>query len=728
MSAKDAMNINTPRAGQLLTCVVTVFLLVHCTVESAGQRTGSSIIEMDADLLYQNSISQWVSLTSDGISPLLHTLVEDDAPGHGYASQGGGGAETIKGDVILKKVLVLDEAPRDTAFLVALFYPLEPPEPNSGAQIRFSVNGNLLDYALQHFWTKVPVPPEFLQAGPNTITVQTKDSSTAFTTYLSVDENFKLGSDTRTHHPNRSAKSTDGGRSWDDQNLGNGNDLDGEYPIRLLLQQPPETPWVRTSVIDLAVGAAEQGIKLPATDIQATIQVIGSGKAWSGVIVFRSGANPYVDGGWSDWTPVLSGHEQDVTSRYGQYELRFAANAKDNTLNGIRIMTSYRQPKHRSTSFWKVNELTNHSRISSSFQFAYENPRHPQLQELRQHYQLDDVVAGAQTELDTFRTLSSWVAGQWDWYLLPPDREIKTWNALDILDPGPSGDARGGYCLHYAITYMQALQSFGFPARIVNANYSIWSGHEMTEVWSRELGKWILMDANFDIHFLDAATGIPMNALELHDHFLAHYYPGGEAIDRNDWSRRAFMERTERVGKPDDIIGVVGGGARGGTLTKYEWWRPPLELSPYCGGFGFLNTGYFRILPRSDFLSHPTPIPVNHGRTHWGWDGYYCWTDDQTPPSQEHKIFTSRPADLYWNLNQVDFTLTRLDSNLVRVDFSSNLSPGAVIQLSVDDEIQTPKANTAFWELKTGVNTLRLWVRDVFGRPGQVSSAKIELE
>jgi hypothetical protein len=54
------------------------------------------------------------------------------------------------------------------------------------------------------------------------------------------------------------------------------------------------------------------------------------------------------------------------------------------------------------------------------------------------------------------------------------------------------------------------VQSFAFR-RIVNANYAVWGGHEMTEVWSNDYGSG-LMDANFDTCFFDCRTGVPLNA------------------------------------------------------------------------------------------------------------------------------------------------------------------------------------------------------------------------
>jgi len=704
-----------------------IILISGCTQITKIEQLSKSQQSFNAESLFQSGTSMGLQLSDKGIQNLPHHLIEDDAPGFGYSADGSGSAETITGDVVLKKMLNLAEAPIDTAYIVAMFYPSKPAQPNSGAQLRFIVNGHTLDYTLEHFWTKVPVAPQFLIQGENSITVQARDPQTAFVTYLAVEENFAMGSDTRQSHPNRSAKSVDGGVSWDFDRLGGGDDLDGEYPIRLLLQEPIDSTYLKTKVFDLAPKAMEQGISIPASINMVRFGLYGhDDNPWVGSIVFRTGSSPFVGSSWSAWQAFDASEKLTGVARYMQIKISFSATVLQDALTRLEIVSQYRIDDLKPENTWVVKNLVNYPRIVSSFDFPMENPLHLKLRQLRMEYKLDSVVTGAVTQLDTLRALSSWVAGQWDWYLLPPDREIKEWDALDILDEGPDGEQQGGYCLHYAISFMQVVQSFGFPARVVNCNFSIWSGHEMTEVWVSDLRKWILMDANFDIYFADGDSKIPLNTLELHQRFLEHYYPG-ESINRDDWSRPSFVSRTEHAGKPSNVIGVVGGGAKQGTLSEYEWWKPPLDLSPYCGGFGYLNTGYFRFLPRSDYLSNPTPVPVNHGRTHWGWDGYLCWFDSQTPPSQEHKIFTNREADLYWNLNEVDFAATRLDNSKLHVDMTSNLAPQSHLELRINGIKQILNSSTSIIEVRPGTNNIEMQVRDTLGRTGKISSIEIEV-
>jgi hypothetical protein len=707
--------------SRLLLGLLALFVLAACSTSSLGKPAQQLLNKIDASLLWEKSRSANLSLTAEGIVPLRHNLVEDDAPAFGYAASGGGNEELLSGKTVLKKHLFLEKVPTDTAFIVAMFYPKIPAEANNGRHLRFNVNGQNIDYVLEHFWTRVPVPPSWLIAGENIITVQTLEEDAAFSTFLAIDELYAIGGAERLSHPNRSAKSVDDGLTWEYDNLGSRNDLDGEYPIRLLLKESPGVGTLQSQVFDLAPEAQNYGLRLDAKILNATIILNGSSTVWVGGREYRQGNSPFPDASWTDWTPLPKDGDLSVPARYVEIRLTFGLNS--NALTGLSIHSSFRIGHDEG---WQVTSIENHPRLMSSFDYPMEDSNNPILKQLREKYQLDAVVAEAKTELDTLKLLSSWVAGQWDWYLLPPDRDFNSWNALEIMDTGPDGEQRGGYCLQYAITYMQALQSFGIPARIVNCNYTVWSGHEMTEVWSRSLGKWILMDANFDIHFVDRRNGEIMNALESHKVFLQHYYPG-ESIDRDDWSRQSFIDRISRSGKPDDVLGVVGGGARSGTLTDYEWWNPPLTLSPYCGGFGFLNTGYFRILPRSNFLSQPAPLPVNHGRIHWGWDGYLCWTDPQTPRSQEHKIFTSREADLYWNLDEIDFIAKQTGKNKLRLFYQTNPLPGSEIHVIHNGQSLAHTGKQIDIQLSSGNHHIEMLVKDAIGRPGKSSHLNLKI-
>jgi hypothetical protein len=371
--------------------------------------------------------------------------------------------------------------------------------------------------------------------------------------------------------------------------------------------------------------------------------------------------------------------------------------------------------------------------IRSSFDFVHENPALPELQEFRKQFKLDQVVDGAKTEWEKIKRLRAWTAANWDWFL--PNSEFEdflSWDASKILS-GPTAPGnlskRGGNCLHYAIVFAQACQSFGIPARIVNTNYAIWGGHELVEIWSRDYEKWIMLDPNFDSMFYLKKDGIPLNILELHDLFLKTYYPGGEIIDRDKWS---FEDRDMRANRfnPNDLpIAIdVGGNAFSGQINKdYVWWKATFNKSNpgYSGGYGFYNTAEVRWLPRSNWLSQKLPLPVTHGRTHWGWDGYYAWTDDQTPETPEHRYFVRREKDMYARLCSVDFSVIQISEGLLKINMATDTPGFSHYNLLINGVKVSVRGSSAIVNLVQGLNVIKASSVDSLGNTGSLSGLKI---
>ena len=127
------------------------------------------------------------------------------------------------------------------------------------------------------------------------------------------------------------------------------------------------------------------------------------------------------------------------------------------------------------------------------------------LEELRHAEELDQVVAGSVTQAEAWRRLARWTADQWEQGVPnpypPPDARI-------ILRDIRAGFT-GGFCAQYCVVLMQAIQSFGAPARQVTIE-----GHEVVEAWLGDEGRWIMLDPTYDLMVLDDA-GRSLSALEI---------------------------------------------------------------------------------------------------------------------------------------------------------------------------------------------------------------------
>lgn len=139
----------------------------------------------------------------------------------------------------------------------------------------------------------------------------------------------------------------------------------------------------------------------------------------------------------------------------------------------------------------------------SRLRFSYDPPE--ALSALRREEGLDDVVAGAESDGEAWRRLMEWTSAQWTYGrpdpYPPPDARI-------ILRDIRSGFT-GGFCAQYCFVLVQAIQSFGVPARLVTI-----TGHEVAEAWLPDEGRWVMLDPSYRLQVTDLRDRT-LNALEI---------------------------------------------------------------------------------------------------------------------------------------------------------------------------------------------------------------------
>lgn len=692
----------------------------------------SKVENWTAAKLWEQSVSQNLKLEDNSIVLDNNLLIENDADALGSIRSEAW--DTLSKGRIIRKALELSILPAKNAWISMLIYPIVPSEPMSGGKLEFRVNGNKpIVYELRHFWTSVPVPVAYLKKGRNLIELRAHNQNEKFRIPMALSSIITNLIGQPSSFTGNSERSNDNGKSW--KIAGSSSNI-AEYPIRLKMQAYAQKGWLQTPVINLADKALDDimyfPVKMGNAEINSRILNAGGSK-WQTRI--RSGNTHVPEAG--EWTPWQNFEGSILPTgdnhRFIQLEYIIDPGTGNSSprIMGLDLKSTWRSSLTANGIF--IAQVKNYPLIRSSFDFVHENPALPELQEFRKRFKLDQVVDGATTEWEKIKRLRAWTAANWDWFL--PNSEFEdllSWDASKILS-GPSGPGnlskRGGNCLHYAIVFAQACQSFGIPARIVNTNYAIWGGHELVEVWSRDYEKWIMADPNFDTMFYDKKTGIPLNILELHNLFLTTYYPGGEIIDRDKWS---FEDRDRRANQIDPnnlpIAMDAGGNAFSGKITEdYVWWKVKVnkENPGYSGGYGFYNTAEVRWLPRSNWLSQKSPLPVTHGRTHWGWDGYYAWTDAQTPETPEHRFFVRRPSDIYGSLFQVDFATHYVNDGELKLDFAGN-SPGFnYFNIELNGLKSSIKENGTLVKLSSGINTIEIQTVDVLGNLGTKSLLKV---
>jgi hypothetical protein len=129
------------------------------------------------------------------------------------------------------------------------------------------------------------------------------------------------------------------------------------------------------------------------------------------------------------------------------------------------------------------------------------------LARFRDSEKLDAVIAGATSDEERARRLQHWTRAQFepgnpDPY--PPPDAITT---LSEIRAGRTG----GFCAQYSFVLVQALQSFGQPARMVTID-----GHEVVETWLPDQARWTMLDPLFELQVVDE-HGRSLSAIEIRE-------------------------------------------------------------------------------------------------------------------------------------------------------------------------------------------------------------------
>ena len=268
--------------------------------------------------------------------------------------------------------------------------------------------------------------------------------------------------------------------------------------VRLHLDQYAARGELIGPVTDLA-GLAADG-ELPTEVAVAWLQARARKKAPPGTRVelfVRSGDTPvHNPAAWSDWRPCSrTGRVRGGIARFVQWRAVLTTTRPRVTpaLEAVELQAEVAPQGRDWAGRVALTDSHNEEIRFTSIPFEYERFDEPQLIELRQRYQLDRVVADAQTELEKMIKLRNWVAAQWEYD--PPISYYPAWDAREILQ------LRRGFCVQYAIVYMQCALSLGMQTRFVFGWLpNTWvggkwiCGHEVNEYWSNEIGRWVTMD------------------------------------------------------------------------------------------------------------------------------------------------------------------------------------------------------------------------------------------
>ncbi len=686
--------------------------------------------------------AQLINLNFDRSNELIRLqeteLVEDDAPAaglpEGYRTYTKGPVEWVEDlrkGIVIKKILPLENTAARSVRVV--FKGMEVK--GNKEPLHFSVNGEkfirpasliaypqarqYIDMAGLDRWFYVDIPAGKLRKGNNELLMWTESDSTSWRVLIAHINEFKRGSLTRTS-PNRSMKSSNGGRTWSDKRLGAMDNIDGEYSVRLSLDRYlPSGEYISPS-IDLVDG--ENALKRSISNLRARFQPEFTLPAKTSIKTFiRFGSGPVSgDQSWTEWQPLEKDREYALADRrFMQWKAQLETSdlLESPSIKGMNFKAEWEEGSLNKNSGINARIINNGKIIQSSYPFSYENLNHLDLKKYRESHKLDQIIKGAGSEFEIMMRLLNWA------YRVPLRSEAYSWNWNDVTRTPVIAEGTGmpqlngpffkgrrmiEMCLYPNQALIGALLSLGYQARHINIHSEGESGHEVTEVWSNELNKWIYMDATRDYYYFDPETGIPFNLLELHN-LLAAKMPRVE-----DWKRPFAPE----IGK--ELVKDLKVGQRQG--------NNPFPIQDGGGDHLLEIMGHFRIIPRNDFLSNPLPVPVHTGDTMWGWDGFLNWYDQVFPKRDEYQRYSDRASDFYQPLNQAKINLMETDkSGVLKVivdSFTPGGSDGILVKLN-EDNWQSQSQTVWDWQLLAGLNTIKVRAKNTRGILGPVSEIQV---
>jgi hypothetical protein len=171
------------------------------------------------------------------------------------------------------------------------------------------------------------------------------------------------------------------------------------------------------------------------------------------------------------------------------------------------------------------------------------------LDPLRIRYELDRIVATSGNDFERWVLLMHWTRDRFPHLPNPHAPDADAIDGVTLLD---QYRGEGGYlCGVIAPLLVQAVTAVGGFARRVELRFTPGDSHVVVEVWSDHLGKWAVLDPDYDAFF--TVDGVPQHALELHRRWAAgaidgvevHWRESPHNIYRPDFETkdRSFLRR-----------------------------------------------------------------------------------------------------------------------------------------------------------------------------------------
>jgi len=331
------------------------------------------------------------------------------------------------------------------------------------------------------------------------------------------------------------------------------------------------------------------------------------------------------------------------------------------------------------------------SEYTKRFKFdSYENPK---LEELRERYKLDEVVASGKDEFDQQVRLMDWTHRQFKKFGRP---STNAKGAGDILKA--IGEGHTFFCAQYAEVLVSCAASLGWVDRPLAlrrhqgvAKVGGSTEHSVTEIWSNQHRKWVMLDPTSSMYL--EKDSVPLNAYEIRQEW---FYRGGT-----------------------NLVFVIGKERK-----KYRKSGLPIFLE-YFAGFGDLAVhpdeldkyGFIGYIPNTDLMD----AGYDYARM-------FIVKDQLCDGTKWHvRTAPANPAmEPYFPIGQAALRL-RAEGGKIKVALQTFTPNFKRYEVQLDGDGWKPADSNLAWSVHPGMNRLEARTVNKFGVTGPLSAAEVEV-
>ncbi|MBN1960580.1 MAG: hypothetical protein JW841_06515 [Deltaproteobacteria bacterium] len=375
-------------------------------------------------------------------------------------------------------------------------------------------------------------------------------------------------------------------------------------------------------------------------------------------------------------------------------------------------------------------------------QFGFDTFENEKLHTLRTKYKLDEVIQSGATEFERQILLMEWVFHQIKLYGAPePEypKEVPT-GALFILERLANGDRAN--CSQAVQILVSAAASLGWICRHVALKRpSVFSlgyytkataQHSVTELWSNQYGKWIMLDPMQDVYVTNL-KGMPLNAYEIRQDFFA---TNGANLIIYEHRKKYLNDQLPRIQKALEV-----GAAAIAALVPPDKYREFQDTLDFPEDLKDPNKKYYKKdgYPAEEFANNcylPNTNFMNE-LPQYGWSiitrctQNICSASDDTTEwlsgASSLIIPTEDPAkDPYFAMQQVQVTAEIQDAATITLSFKTFTPNLKTYQIRIDGgEWFEYNKESYLWQLDSVETYLEVRSINKFGIAGAISKFEI---